>query len=122
MHAAPFMMTEAVEIYLPETGANIIHISSVRAKFSEPHCEVMADLSSQVEVWTHPSSHPLQDRCHWSSHTLPIIAFSQSNIPLQGYASAKAGLLGLTHSQAVSLAKRCRVNAILPGRLRQKAV
>ena len=37
---------------------------------------------------------------------------------MQGYASAKAGLLGLTHSQAVSLAGRCRVNAILPGESR----
>lgn len=35
---------------------------------------------------------------------------------LQGYAAAKAGLLGLTHSQAASLADRqLRVNAVLPG-------
>jgi NAD(P)-dependent dehydrogenase (short-subunit alcohol dehydrogenase family) len=35
---------------------------------------------------------------------------------LQGYAAAKAGLLGLTHAQAASLApRRIRVNAVLPG-------
>ena len=34
----------------------------------------------------------------------------------QGYGAAKAGLLGLTHSQAASLApKGVRVNAICPG-------
>lgn len=35
---------------------------------------------------------------------------------LQGYAAAKAGLLGLTHAQAASLApKRIRVNAVCAG-------
>lgn len=35
---------------------------------------------------------------------------------LQGYAAAKAGLLGLTHAQAASLAPRgIRVNVVLPG-------
>lgn len=35
---------------------------------------------------------------------------------LQGYGAAKAGLLGLTHAQAASLADRgIRVNAVLPG-------
>jgi NAD(P)-dependent dehydrogenase (short-subunit alcohol dehydrogenase family) len=33
----------------------------------------------------------------------------------QAYAAAKAGLLGLTHAQAVSLAHKIRVNAIVPG-------
>ena len=33
---------------------------------------------------------------------------------VQGYGSAKAGLIGLTHAQAVSLSPR-RVNVILPG-------
>ena len=33
----------------------------------------------------------------------------------QGYASAKAGMLGLTRAQAVSLYKRVRVNSVLPG-------
>lgn len=34
---------------------------------------------------------------------------------LQGYGSTKAGLIGLTRAQAVSLAKHARVNTILPG-------
>lgn len=34
---------------------------------------------------------------------------------LQAYAAAKAGLIGLTHAQAVSLAHKVRVNAVLPG-------
>lgn len=34
---------------------------------------------------------------------------------MQAYGAAKAGLIGLTHAQAVSLAKRVRVNAVLPG-------
>ncbi len=34
---------------------------------------------------------------------------------LQGYGSAKAGLIGLTRAQAISLAKHVRVNTILPG-------
>jgi NAD(P)-dependent dehydrogenase (short-subunit alcohol dehydrogenase family) len=34
----------------------------------------------------------------------------------QGYAAAKAGVLGLTHAQAASLAlRRIRVNAVVPG-------
>ena len=33
----------------------------------------------------------------------------------EGYASAKAGLIGLTHAQGNSLAGRARVNVILPG-------
>lgn len=51
--------------------ASVIHISSTRAKQSEPHSE--------------------------------------------GYAAAKAGLLGLTHAQSSSLAGIARVNAVLPG-------
>uniref|UniRef100_A0A383VP90 Uncharacterized protein n=1 Tax=Tetradesmus obliquus TaxID=3088 RepID=A0A383VP90_TETOB len=40
----------------------------------------------------------------------------QSERHSEGYAAAKAGLLGLTHAQAASLApKRIRVNAVLPG-------
>ena len=34
---------------------------------------------------------------------------------VQAYAAAKAGLLGLTHAQASSLAHKVRVNAVLPG-------
>lgn len=33
----------------------------------------------------------------------------------QGYAAAKAGLVGLTHAQAATFAGRARVNAVLPG-------
>lgn len=33
----------------------------------------------------------------------------------EGYASAKAGLIGLTHAQGQSMAGRARVNVILPG-------
>ncbi|KAF6250309.1 hypothetical protein COO60DRAFT_1288654 [Scenedesmus sp. NREL 46B-D3] len=40
----------------------------------------------------------------------------QSEPHSEGYAAAKAGLLGLTHAQAASLApRRIRVNAVLPG-------
>ncbi|WIA08450.1 hypothetical protein OEZ85_007887 [Tetradesmus obliquus] len=40
----------------------------------------------------------------------------QSERHSEGYAAAKAGLLGLTHAQAASLApKHIRVNAVLPG-------
>lgn len=40
----------------------------------------------------------------------------QSEPFCEGYAASKAGLLGLTHSQAVSFASnRIRVNCILPG-------
>ena len=34
---------------------------------------------------------------------------------MQGYASAKSGILGLTRAQAVSLDKKVRVNTVLPG-------
>ena len=34
---------------------------------------------------------------------------------VQAYGAAKAGLLGLTHAQALTLAHKVRVNAILPG-------
>ena len=34
---------------------------------------------------------------------------------MQGYMSAKAGILGLTRAQAVTLNKQVRVNAVLPG-------
>ncbi|KAG2425393.1 hypothetical protein HXX76_013807 [Chlamydomonas incerta] len=40
----------------------------------------------------------------------------QSEPGCEGYAAAKAGLLGLTHAQSASLApQRTRVNAVLPG-------
>lgn len=34
---------------------------------------------------------------------------------MQAYGAAKAGLVGLTHAQAVTLANKVRVNAVLPG-------
>eukprot|EP00897_Mesotaenium_endlicherianum_P008259 jgi/Mesen1/7461/ME000389S06797 len=39
----------------------------------------------------------------------------QSEPTSEGYASAKAGLLGLAHAQAITLAGHSRVNAVLPG-------
>lgn len=39
----------------------------------------------------------------------------QSEPHTEAYAAAKAGLLGLTHAQAVSLAHKVRVNVVLPG-------
>jgi NAD(P)-dependent dehydrogenase (short-subunit alcohol dehydrogenase family) len=43
----------------------------------------------------------------------------QSDANQEGYASTKAGLLGLTHSMAVSLSEfGIRVNLIAPGRIR----
>lgn len=39
----------------------------------------------------------------------------QSEPGTEAYAAAKAGLLGLAHAQAASLAGRVRVNAVLPG-------
>lgn len=33
----------------------------------------------------------------------------------QGYTSSKAGMLGLTRAQAVSLDKKVRVNCVMPG-------
>lgn len=74
---APFLVSQACLPLLEKTaqrdaGGNIIHISSRRARQSEPNCE--------------------------------------------GYATTKAGLIGLTHSMAVSLAPRgVRVNAVVPG-------
>lgn len=66
-----FLMTEACLPHMPHGDASVVHISSVRAHFSEPNSE--------------------------------------------GYGSTKAGLIGLTRAQAVSLAKHVRVNTILPG-------
>jgi NAD(P)-dependent dehydrogenase (short-subunit alcohol dehydrogenase family) len=66
-----YLMSEVLSPYFV-TGSSIIHISSTRARQSEPNCEA--------------------------------------------YAASKAGLLGLTHAQAVSLGSRgIRVNCILPG-------
>lgn len=39
----------------------------------------------------------------------------QSEPGTAGYSASKAGLCGLTHSQAISLAGKVRVNAVLPG-------
>eukprot|EP01026_Neomeris_dumetosa_P004862 TRINITY_DN11320_c0_g1_i1.p2 TRINITY_DN11320_c0_g1~~TRINITY_DN11320_c0_g1_i1.p2 ORF type:complete len:251 (+),score=37.44 TRINITY_DN11320_c0_g1_i1:168-920(+) len=39
----------------------------------------------------------------------------QSESNTEGYAAAKAGLLGLTHAQAVSMKGKTRVNVVLPG-------
>ncbi|KAJ7523724.1 hypothetical protein O6H91_18G060300 [Diphasiastrum complanatum] len=39
----------------------------------------------------------------------------QSEPFTEGYSAAKAGLCGLTHSQAITLAGKVRVNAVLPG-------
>lgn len=66
-----FLVSHLTLPYMVE-NSSIIHISSTRAKQSEPFCE--------------------------------------------GYAASKAGLLGLTHSQAASLSqRRIRVNCVLPG-------
>lgn len=34
---------------------------------------------------------------------------------MQAYGATKAGLVGLTHAQAITLANKVRVNAVLPG-------
>ncbi|CAM6095620.1 unnamed protein product [Calypogeia fissa] len=39
----------------------------------------------------------------------------QSEPDTEAYSASKAGLLGLTHSQAITLAGKVRVNAVLPG-------
>ena len=66
-----FIVSHLTIPYMIE-NSSIIHISSTRARQSEPFCE--------------------------------------------GYAASKAGLIGLTHSQAASLSqRRIRVNCILPG-------
>ncbi|BBN11080.1 hypothetical protein MPTK1_5g08870 [Marchantia polymorpha subsp. ruderalis] len=39
----------------------------------------------------------------------------QSEPNTEGYAASKAGLCGLSHAQAITLAGRVRVNAVLPG-------
>lgn len=39
----------------------------------------------------------------------------QSEAYTEGYSASKAGLCGLTHSQAITLAGKVRVNAVLPG-------
>lgn len=66
-----FLMSQACIPHMPAGDAAIIHISSTRARQSEPHSEA--------------------------------------------YAAAKAGMLGLAHAQAASLAHKVRVNAVLPG-------
>lgn len=45
----------------------------------------------------------------------PIVPALQSEPNTEAYAAAKAGLLGLAHAQAISLAQRVRVNVVLPG-------
>lgn len=66
-----FLLSEALLPHMIPGRSSIIHMSSIRAKLSEPNSEA--------------------------------------------YGAAKAGLIGLTHAQAVSLAKKVRVNAVLPG-------
>ncbi|KAG2493952.1 hypothetical protein HYH03_007882 [Edaphochlamys debaryana] len=63
-------------------------------------------------------SHTLQPLLAPGASSIVHIASTralQSEPGCEGYAAAKAGLLGLTHAQAASLAGRTRVNAVLPG-------
>ncbi|GLC59983.1 hypothetical protein PLESTB_001560700 [Pleodorina starrii] len=63
-------------------------------------------------------SHTLQPLMEEGSSAIVHISSTralQSEPGCEGYAAAKAGLLGLTHAQAASLQRRTRVNAVLPG-------
>ncbi len=49
------------------------------------------------------------------THDTDLSLYQSSAVTSQAYGAAKAGLIGLTHAQAVSLAHKVRVNAVLPG-------
>ena len=83
---------------MPVGEASIIHISSTRAKQAEPggevSCRRIVDAYHGAAQYSAPASHL------WL---------------MQAYSASKAGLLGLTQAQAVTLAHRVRVNAVVAG-------
>ncbi|KAK5003268.1 hypothetical protein LTR28_010375 [Elasticomyces elasticus] len=79
-------------------------------------------LLSRDNTNTNTNTHPASSSSPSPSNPGTIINISstrahQSEPDSEGYAAAKAGLLGLTHALAISLGPRhgIRVNAILPG-------
>lgn len=125
-------MSHVLQPLLEPGASSIIHISSTRALQSEPGCEVRRTGPGYACTLPFPlpirsPSDPQALALYANGHLTRPISIKPplprshgpgaiSPPPLQGYAAAKAGLLGLTHAQAASLApQRTRVNAVLPG-------
>lgn len=136
--AAPFLLTEALAPLMPPgAAAAVVHIASTRAVMSEPHCEARPRGPAggmRGRGWEGGRGRGPRPRAHdrgtrlsgvhtcalgpphgAQPGTWPASSPARSPRAPQGYAAAKAGLLGLTHAQAASLAGRARVNCVLPG-------
>lgn len=100
--AGAFLLSEALLPHMTPGKSSIIHMSSIRARQSEPHTEV------------HAAANPgIGKQCCCKAVCLALVPNRLHC--MQAYAAAKAGLVGLTHAQAVTLANKVRVNAVLPG-------
>ncbi|PRW57640.1 oxidoreductase isoform A [Chlorella sorokiniana] len=107
-------------------GAPEIHVLVNNAGIADPH---MPDTpEAAVAHWRRVIDTNLTGAFLMSQACLPhmppgdaaIVHISstrahQSEAHTEAYAAAKAGLLGLTHAQAISLPHRVRVNVVLPG-------
>ena len=103
-----FLLSEALLPHMPPGKSSIIHMSSIRARQSEPNTE--------VHVQQQQASVRLKHFAKYNHGTASVL----TTVPIrmccmQAYGAAKAGLVGLTHAQAVTLANKVRVNAVLPG-------
>eukprot|EP00882_Tetradesmus_deserticola_P016795 GHRQ01017958.1.p1 GENE.GHRQ01017958.1~~GHRQ01017958.1.p1 ORF type:complete len:226 (+),score=48.93 GHRQ01017958.1:324-1001(+) len=114
---------------LSKLGFDAVDILVNNAGISDPYMQNDDSLAERAALWQRYVATNLTAPFVVSETLLPlmekragsIIHVSstralQSEPNCEGYAAAKAGLLGLTHAQAASLApRRIRVNAVLPG-------
>eukprot|EP00929_Paragymnodinium_shiwhaense_P106244 TRINITY_DN7148_c0_g1_i1.p1 TRINITY_DN7148_c0_g1~~TRINITY_DN7148_c0_g1_i1.p1 ORF type:complete len:156 (+),score=15.37 TRINITY_DN7148_c0_g1_i1:502-969(+) len=88
---------------------------------AQDHCERIAEFNKYVAT-NLSSAFIVTEICKawFPDHGVSIIHIAstrahQSEPSCEGYAAAKAGLVGLTHAQGQSMAGQARVNVILPG-------
>lgn len=96
-----FMVSEVCKPFFPPPIVQEIHRSSTNS-------------SSNPSAKPTTIHRPMASIVHISSTRAHSSEFGPPHAQ-EGYASAKSGMIGLTHSQGQALAGRARVNVILPG-------
>ncbi|PSC74545.1 oxidoreductase isoform B [Micractinium conductrix] len=107
-------------------GSQTVHVLINNAGIADPHMPTQAEAA--VQHWRVVIDTNLTGAFLMSLNVLPHMPAGQAAIVhvsatrahqsephTEAYAAAKAGLLGLAHAQAVSLARKVRVNTVLPG-------
>ncbi len=101
-----FMVTEVCKPFFPPPFIQEIHRSGSSSSSSSNNNNPLAKTTT--------IHRPMASIIHISSTRAHSSEFGPPHAQ-EGYASAKSGMIGLTHSQGQALAGRARVNVILPG-------